>query len=117
MSRKRDIFLDEKFLGTEVGRQFKFLAETSCMSKDGRKKLAYIQILLKLMEFEEKHGEDPEFKSFMEEFVKPSLELLGFADWERGELTDLSLRTALSTYPSAKPPEVGELKDEEDSGS
>lgn len=103
MSLSKQLQRESRFLGKRVGWRFPFLAKTSCMEKEDRLNLAYVEIFITLGEYQLKKGdisdaEKKELKNFLEylkNVVKPALEKIGFASWKRNELTDLSLRTSL----------------------
>jgi hypothetical protein len=109
MSRSSDFEWNtqERFLGTTVGKKIKFLALTSCMDIDERLMMAQIESFLILLKYVEKTKEI-KIEEFIEKVIKPTVENLGYANWKRDILTDLSLKTSLIPYPRESLKNIGE---------
>jgi len=84
---------ESKFLGKQIGFKFKFLAYTSCMDKQTRLDLAGIETFRSMIENDK---DSKETVDFIDKIVKPLLEKIGYANWERDILTHLALKTALT---------------------
>jgi len=84
-------FREYKLVASEVGATIKFLKETSCMNPQVREQIAYCKIY---EIFETKFRDTIPFSEFLKLIAVPSLELLGFATWNRDILTDMGLRVS-----------------------
>jgi hypothetical protein len=92
MSKPISSFYDAtKYLGQFVGEEIPFLRETSCMSGDMREYIAYLDM------FVTHFCDDPKFKKFLQEKIRPSLKHFGFALWKRDTVTDMALRKGSGT--------------------
>jgi hypothetical protein len=96
-SNTLDWMTGERFLGKEVGKIENFLAITSCMNPNERLMYAQVEIFVKLLKFSKEKEIDIE--KFIQNVLKPSIQMLGWANWNRDVLTDLSLKTATATNP------------------
>lgn len=84
-------FREYKLVASEVGAAINFLKETSCMNPEERGYIACCKIFTLLF------PENKEFNDFLEKKMVPSLEYLGFAQWNRDILTDMGLRISKKT--------------------
>lgn len=84
-------FKEYKLVATEVGKEVPFLKESSCMSPEKRIELAACKA------FRTYFSKDKDFNKFLEEIAEPTLELFGFAAWNRDILTDMGLRVTSKT--------------------
>lgn len=77
-----------KLVASEVAREVAFLKETSCMNPERRFEIACCKIFI------EYFSDDKKFNKFLKSKAIPSLEILGFAEWQRDILTDMGLRVS-----------------------
>lgn len=92
------IFQEYQLVASQVGNIVDFLKDTSCMNPESREYIACCKIYALLF------PEGKDFNEFLEKKMIPSLELLGFAQWNRDILTDMGLRVSKAEV-------VGSLKD------
>lgn len=97
MSNNEEQSEEQKYLGIGVGKNNEFLAYTSCMSFQRRRQLAQVRAYRRLVTL----PANADFNAFLDKVGIPYLEEIGFSEWLRNELTDLSLRTALSKEKQA----------------
>lgn len=97
----KELFKWASYLGsrvaelTKVGKhQTQILKLTSCMSKEFRMLIAYLEVIKLGIE-----KDDPDLKE-IDEMLIPALQLLGMSEWDKDTLTDLAMRvgTAEQTY-------------------
>ena len=94
----KKFFQEYQLVASEVGNIVDFLKETSCMNPEAREYIACCKIYALLFQ------ENKDFNEFLKEKMVPSLEMLGFAHWNRDILTDMGLRVSKAEV-------IGSLKD------
>jgi len=90
-------------MSVDVGKQIKFLADTSCMNVEERVNLAHLEVARKFFE------DDSEFVQFLNEVAVPFVTLTGRAKWQRDIVTDLGLALSLRKEREAKVDKVLEF--------
>lgn len=89
-----------KLMGQDVGKNIPFLKETSCMDTEKREEYAFLEIMGNLEDFVNSHS-DFTLKQFIDEFLKPSLQIWGWSLWKRDVITDLALRLGRKSFKSS----------------
>lgn len=89
----KELFKWASYLGsrvaeiTRVGKHnTKILKETSCMSKEYRMLVAYVEVAKLTVE-----KGDPDLEE-IDGVIIPALQILGMAEWDKDTLTDLAMR-------------------------
>jgi len=89
----KELFKWASYLGSRVAELTKvgkhdtqILKLTSCMSKDYRMLIAYLEVIKLGMD-----KGDPDLAE-IDEMLIPALQILGMSEWEKDTLTDLAMR-------------------------